>query len=448
MFGGLPGRIIYRLAVCLGFLLFTFGPGNLSAQMTLPESAHVDLYFPQFADGGPFSEQWQTIFTFSNPNAVGASLTLYLVGNNGQPLQMDFGSGPVSQVSLYVPPKGSSSITSRVASPAIVAGWAEAVASLPLQGVVSYRFLKNSVPAQEISVPATLPSPSFFAPANSYLSLAIVNGYSSAPINLKITARSNDGPAQQAKISLPPFGHRAFALFELFPGLTSDFVGTVEITGADADVPYFVALALKTDRNGMFSSLPSGLLSIPVSQFDRMRKVFNVIRQAASAIIPSPTTIQLYTPDNTDVDAGGSANGITMEIALAEILNSDSELAFAMGHELGHVYQARAGSTANVWNPDSEFDADAWGFYFVMLAGYDPYAAVGVLAKLYTATGAPGLTGSSFEGTSSADMHKSLGQRLDAVQATIQQICSDSTLSLTCKQMRQVFHPSLPDSPL
>jgi len=235
---------------------------------------------------------------------------------------LDLGSGLKSQFSLYIPSRGSSSLSSRVASSEITTGWAEAVSSLPIQGVVSYRFLKNGVPSQEISVPATLPSPSFVAPATYFLSLAVVNAYSTTSIALQITAHSNDGSAQQAKITLSPFGHQAFSLAEIVPGLAGDFAGTVEITAVQtsSDLPCFIALALKTDRDGVFSSLPSGVLSLPVSQFDRIRKVFANIRQAASSTIPSPTTIQLYIQDNPEVDASGDANGITIGMALAKLL--------------------------------------------------------------------------------------------------------------------------------
>src|SRR5437016_5211065 len=91
------------ICVVIGCWLLSLGTCSLFGQGTLPDSAQVDLYFPQFADGGPVSGQWQTIFTFSNPNTTAISLTLYLLGNNGQPLQMDFGTGMASQFSLSVP---------------------------------------------------------------------------------------------------------------------------------------------------------------------------------------------------------------------------------------------------------------------------------------------------------------------------------------------------------
>ena len=152
------------------------------------------------------------------------------------------------------------------------------------------------------------------------------------------------------------------------------------------------------------------------------------------------------------MDANGNANGITIELALAELIaDSDSELAFAMGHELGHVYQMRSGSASVrrlVWNQDAELDADTWGLYFLLLSGYDPYAGAGTLAKLYMATGEAGLSGTLFEGAPSADMHGSLRLRLDAVQLTIQQLCSRPDIASTCTQMRQLFHPNFPGSPL
>src|SRR6266436_3139643 len=90
-----------------------------------PESVQADLYFPQFANGGPTSGQWQTTFTFANPNSSSAFCTLYLLSDNGQPLQLNFGSGPVSQVSFSAAPYGTATFQSVVSSSTIITGWAE-----------------------------------------------------------------------------------------------------------------------------------------------------------------------------------------------------------------------------------------------------------------------------------------------------------------------------------
>ena len=67
---------------------------------------------------------------------------------------------------------------------------------------------------------------------------------------------------------------------------------------------------------------------------------------------------------------------------LAELLaDSESELAFIIGHELGHVYQFRTGE--QFYHPDNaELDADVWGLWLSLLSGYDPYAGAGTLAKM------------------------------------------------------------------
>src|SRR2546426_6741226 len=107
-----------RIFLTLLVILLVFSV-PIRAQLT-PESAHVQLYFPQFADGGPFSGQWQTTFTFANPNDATVSGVLYLISDAGGPLQMDFGSGLVSSLSFSVTPFGTRTFQSRVASPTII----------------------------------------------------------------------------------------------------------------------------------------------------------------------------------------------------------------------------------------------------------------------------------------------------------------------------------------
>ena len=57
-------------------LFALFVPLLSLGQIGVPDSAHVNLYFPHFADGGPDSQQWQTKFTFVNPNAFEVAATL------------------------------------------------------------------------------------------------------------------------------------------------------------------------------------------------------------------------------------------------------------------------------------------------------------------------------------------------------------------------------------
>src|SRR5439155_16102055 len=92
----------------------------------IPETAQAHLCFPQFVDGGPVSGQVQTTFTFANSYTSTVYVTLYLTGNDGGPLAIDFGGGAGSQFSFSIPPRGSPILQSRMASPTIVSGSAEA----------------------------------------------------------------------------------------------------------------------------------------------------------------------------------------------------------------------------------------------------------------------------------------------------------------------------------
>ena len=58
------------------------------------QDAEVVSYYPHVTDSGPVSQRWITTITLVNPHAtLFARGTVYLYG---QPLLLDFGSGPVS----------------------------------------------------------------------------------------------------------------------------------------------------------------------------------------------------------------------------------------------------------------------------------------------------------------------------------------------------------------
>jgi hypothetical protein len=72
----------------------------------IPESAQVNLYFPQLADGGSRAQQWRTKLTFVNPNNEAASVILQFFGDDDGPLGLDFGGGKSSQLSFIIVPAG------------------------------------------------------------------------------------------------------------------------------------------------------------------------------------------------------------------------------------------------------------------------------------------------------------------------------------------------------
>jgi predicted Zn-dependent protease len=137
-------------------------------------------------------------------------------------------------------------------------------------------------------------------------------------------------------------------------------------------------------------------------------------------------------------------NQITIYIALSELIDdSPSELAFAIAHEMGHIYQQQTGTQA--WDSNREYDADAWGVLFSLRAGYDPYAISGTLAKLAMVTGDSGLV-SQFEDQLGPDAHKSFNTRIELAFNSITLACNSSiALQQACANYKSIFHPHLPN---
>src|SRR5437016_3876589 len=83
-----------------------------------PEGAHVDLYFPHLADGGPVTDQWQTTFVFVNPHpTLSANVILSMFANDGRPLSLNLGGGASSVQAYTVPPSGSVTLRSSLTFP-------------------------------------------------------------------------------------------------------------------------------------------------------------------------------------------------------------------------------------------------------------------------------------------------------------------------------------------
>ena len=132
-----------------------------------------------------------------------------------------------------------------------------------------------------------------------------------------------------------------------------------------------------------------------------------------------------------------------INLALAELISdSPSELAFIIGHELGHIYQQRTGKL--VWNVDIEWDADQWGLLMELYAGYDPYAGAGTLGKLAMATATAGLQAQlvqNFEQMTGVDAHGSFAIRIDNLTTFVENICAySSSIQSTCSQYRAIVH--------
>ncbi len=435
---------------CTRFLLTTMVLGASAWAQLEPQGSQVISYFPQLADGGSAGQQWFTTLTFVNPNS---SLSVAGIANfyddNGKPLAIDFGSGAVATLNFNVPPQGSATFTSRGLSPSTVTGWAIVASSLPLQGVVQFRYAANGVAQQGVSAEATASSFLFRSPATASTGVAVANPYA-AQVSLNVLAIDSSGKTlSQGSISLPPQGHKSLPLNQIVPNLPAAFRGSVVVAGGGAN---FVALILSGD-GGVLSSYPPANLGFPISQFERIWRVWVKVLNVATNIYPlgtppnSPNLAISYDTSPINAFANTSQNQVSIYMNLAELVgDSESELAFVVAHELGHIIQARIGQLA-FFPANIEQDADAYGLFLSLAAGYDAYGAAGALGKLSMASATPGLLSQNFDNLAAAvgaDLQGSFNSRLAVIFQNTQQLCSLQSAQSFCVLYKSLFHPHFP----
>jgi hypothetical protein len=334
-----------------GILLSAFLGATLLAQFE-PQGSQVISYFPQLADGGPAGQQWVTALTLSNPHFVlPVNGSAFFIGDSGTALSLDFGNGPVSTFDFTIPPQGTVTFTSTGASPTTVTGWAQVLSSLPVQGVVQFRSLVNGVPQQGVSAESTVASGIFRSPATASTGIAVANPYNTLTVRVFLAALDGDGnQVASTTLSLPGLGHRAFNLNQMLPMLAPDFRGSVQIS-ADIDTTV-VAWTLSTE-GGVLSSYPPSALAWPPSAWELIWKVWSKVSASSSSLVAPVGLFHLgVTPDlsidfaknSINVFADTTQNVVHVVQNMAELTSdSESELAFVLGHALGHIIQSQAG---------------------------------------------------------------------------------------------------------
>ena len=274
-------------------------------------------------------------------------MRIFFQDPEGQDLYLDLkGYGPSGSVEFEIPALGTVEFTSSAADSAVRVGWATLFASNSVQGVATYSALENGSPRYSISVPASLPTIHYFSAATPDLGLAVGNIYSSE-VSIVIRAESNNGSSFHGNMTLPAHGQRAKILSEVIPDLPRDFVGTVSI-GAE-NIGYLVSALTLRSAGGVYSSLPSGEIARPDPHQFVLWNVFSQLLStvAFEELIPDPYSIELEIIEDGAINAYGHGGGIAIHLGLAELIaDSESELAFVVGHELGHVYQSRTGEQA------------------------------------------------------------------------------------------------------
>ena len=419
----------------------------LNAQFD-PEGAQVISYFPHLADGGPAAQKWLTSLTFVNPHSSFTTAgTAYFFGNDGKPLALDFGKGAAPSFSFTIPAQGSVTFTTTGASPNTVVGWAIVSSSLPIQGVVLFRFAVNGVAQQGVSAQPTAASQQFRSPATFVTGIAIANTNSNASIPVTVSALdSNGNNVATYSVTLGPLGHASFDVYQLFPSLPPTFRGSVLITTSGSN--NFVAWTLSGDL-GVLASYPPSNLGWPVSQYERIWKVWQKVLNVAAAnfpLGPPPKLVIDFSTSQINSFANPSLNEVHIFMNLAELISdSESELSFVVAHEMGHILQARIGTL--IFPTNIELDADQYGMLLSLVAGYDPYGAAGALSKLAMASGQAGLLDQNFDNltaTVGLDLHGSFNNRLELIFLVMQTICAMPQYNGFCTLYKSIIHPHLP----
>ena len=313
-----------------------------------------------------------------------------------------------------------------------------------------FRRIDNGVATVELSAPATLPSQQYFSPANRDLSIAMVNIYSVAR-SFQITALDSNGViVGTAAINLGPNEYSAFGLAQKISSLPLGYTGSIRIFPTTSGTDQFLAWTLNV--NGpLLSTLPPGRLVWPIDHFDRIWNVYWKLLAAAPSLVASAglTGVNLNAPNAANlvispdqvINAFGRPGSIQINLSVSELISdSSSELAFIVGHELGHVAQFQRGKTLLIANVEQ--DADLFGMMLMLGAGFDPYAGAGALAKLSMVTGQAGLLAATFDDLS--DPHGSFNTRIDLMFNTLTLACAQPAAAGACGAYRFLIHPNFP----
>lgn len=230
---------------------------KLFGTFALALSAHAQYttFFPQLADGGSPAQRWTSTIILINPSSAQTdTVTVRLFGNDGSPLYMDFGTGPVSTFTVAIPPAGTVTYTSTGANANTVTGWAAATSNYStMAGDIMFAYSMNGVPQQGVTVTGLAPSDVFYSPATFATGLAIANpnDYSVEVVAVAIDSGGNVRTSGQT--TLAAGAHQSFTVAQAFPKLSSAFTGSILAFTPSGD--QFVAMAI-SGYGGVLSSYP------------------------------------------------------------------------------------------------------------------------------------------------------------------------------------------------
>ena len=468
----------------LAFLLALTATLPVWGQLSYPTSASIAIGFAQVTDGGPPDQRWKTTLTFTNPDTTGGhwgnlhipvNVTVSFYGDDGQPILIDFGSGPVSTLNLTVPTGGSKSVTSTgtYSSTQAVVGWALAQSEAPLTGTVLFQASRNGTPFWDVAAVGTGATYFYSSYANVDLGFALANP-NTQPINLRIDARDSNGVSKGSYTvpTLPPHGHKSGNLKNVIDfSAIPDYTGTITITPVDDPPLPFGAWTLNV-RDGLLAPLPPGEMVTPGPHNRRTYDVGFAVQRAADVVLQSEYAVLGYISPSSV--SGGIANmgfivdndtGIKAYCAIVDpyivrvhistgmieaLGASDAALAFIIAHTAMHgVYSNSKRSGACDSPPqggpyvsDPEGLADAAAEATLLRAGFDPAGAADFYSHMVYANqqGLPVDNALKLE----FGIPNGITARIQALWQKISLGCSGGGLGQVCETARKYWHPHNP----
>jgi hypothetical protein len=280
------------------------------------------------------------VLLFANPSTTTAAhIDVQFYADNGSPLSLDFGGGPVSSITNISVPPGGLTVLTGIPGSTTTGGSAFAAADIPVVGQVIFRWFQNGKAVADVTADAALPAAQYSSYANAAIGVAVANPHD-VPGVVQVSVQDSAGSqiGSPVPVSLPAWGHHSFNLNELFD-LDPAFQGTVTLT-AGANGPGFlggwtlnVDTANLRDNVPLLAPLPTGRFVWPVDRWDRIWKVYLTMLNTAAVqhanAFPDPASQPVLTigyDRPIAVTTGAGAAGVlttTVNLAAAEVM-SDS----------------------------------------------------------------------------------------------------------------------------
>lgn len=106
---------------------------------------------------------------------------------------------------------------------------------------------------------------------------------------------------------------------------------------------------------------------------------------------PNILSTLVIDPSN-EINAYTSEDGISITVGMLKFCKNDSEIAFVLGHELGHLFMGHLKVDDGYDSRIHEANADKFGAFLAIRAGYDPCGGMEMWNRLMHQQGNPILT--------------------------------------------------------